>query len=467
MQSFDEESRKSRAMILITDGEEHSGAYLEAAREAAKEGIRIYTLGMGSSDGHPIPDPENQGRNLKDAQGGIVISRLNETILQEIALETQGVYVRAQTSDDDLKQIYLDEILTRVQSRRLKSTRQKRFESRFQIFLAIAVLLLVLESFLRRTPWKAAGASRALPLLLMGFLAVGQPAARELKEWFGFPSSAEAQVLDGRKSYLEGDYASAVSKFGEAEIDLPENPENIYNLGNSYYQHGDYSRAKEHYGRVLAQSLKPHNLAQDARYNLGNAQVHLGDLEGAIKTYEEVLKEDPEHESAKANLEWARRKLKELLNKQKKSENSSQKNQKNQQGQKNQKDQSQKGESGQKNQKNQEKSDQQHGSQKENKPQPSPGEKQKQENKKQSDQKGAEKSKQKEKEKVPDESKENEASKSGKEQSPGSESKEVRRLNKEEAQRFLNRLSRENKDQLKRFIRYKLQGKGRGRGKKW
>jgi Ca-activated chloride channel homolog len=466
MDSFSEESRKSRALIIITDGEEHSGAYLEAAREAAKNGIRIYTLGMGSVQGHPIPDPANQGRNLKDAKGGIVISRLNEKILQEIALETQGVYVRAQTSDDDLKKIYIDEIRTQVESRNLKSTRQKRFESRFQIFLALALLFLVLDSFLRSVPWKLQNASRSLPLLLLILFGTCDLEARAFREWFGFPSPAEEQVLKGRKSYTEGDFTAAISSFGDAEIDLPSNLQNTYNLGNSYFQNGDYTRAKETFEKVLSQpAMAQAALAQNARYNLGNTEVRLGNLEGAIKAYEEVLMRDENHGPAKTNLEWARRKLKELLNKQKKS------------GDKNKQNHGQK-----KDQKKGEDQQQQEGNDK-NQPQSSPGAQEKQEKQDKQEQNPSQDEK-KEGEKDGDKAKEPGAQKTppkpgkdklkkptegqGKDAKSG-ESQEVGRLSKEEAQRFLNRLSRENKDQLKRFIRYKLQGKGKGksRGKQW
>ena len=120
IEAFGQSAQKSRALVLITDGEEHSGAYLEAAKQASEMGVRIYTLGFGSPEGHPVPDKFGRG-NLRDSKGNIVISRHNEEILQQIALETGGAYVRSQTGDGDLKQIYEGEILKKLEAQNLKS----------------------------------------------------------------------------------------------------------------------------------------------------------------------------------------------------------------------------------------------------------------------------------------------------------------------------------------------------------
>ncbi|MEI6127409.1 MAG: VWA domain-containing protein [Pseudomonadota bacterium] len=149
IESFSRQERKSKALILITDGEDHDSAPLDAAREAKKEGVRIFTIGIGSESGTPIPLGDGSGGFLKDTSGGVVMSKLDEAMLQKIALETGGSYVRSVTGDMDLEKIYKGEIKASMEQKELKSTRQKRWEERFQWFVGIALALLLFEFFIR------------------------------------------------------------------------------------------------------------------------------------------------------------------------------------------------------------------------------------------------------------------------------------------------------------------------------
>lgn len=150
VESFNRQERTSKALILITDGEDHGSRPLEAAELAKKEGVRIFTIGIGQEDAAaPIPATDGSGGFLKDRQGNMVMSRLDETTLQKIALDTGGSYVRSVTGDMDLEAIYKKEIRTGMEQKELTSTRKKRWEERFQWFLAAAVLLLLAEFFIR------------------------------------------------------------------------------------------------------------------------------------------------------------------------------------------------------------------------------------------------------------------------------------------------------------------------------
>lgn len=146
--AFDARDRSSRVLILITDGEDHSGHPLEAAKKAAESGVKIYTIGIGQEGGAPIPDPERGGFK-KDQSGNLILTKLDEETLQKIALETGGSYVRSVTGDLDLEKIYKD-IKTSVADKELKSGRQKRFEERFQWPLFFGLSLLFLEVLLPR-----------------------------------------------------------------------------------------------------------------------------------------------------------------------------------------------------------------------------------------------------------------------------------------------------------------------------
>jgi len=149
--SFSRRERTSKALIIITDGEDLEGNALEAAQEAKKEGIRIFAIGVGQDGGAPIPMKDGSGGFKKDGGGEMVLSKLDEAALQKIALETGGSYVRSVTGDLDLNKIYREDIRGRMEKKELRSTRKKRWEERFQWFLFAAILLLGIEFFLRET----------------------------------------------------------------------------------------------------------------------------------------------------------------------------------------------------------------------------------------------------------------------------------------------------------------------------
>ena len=145
--SFSERERKSKALILITDGEDHEGEPIDAAKEAKKEGIKIFPIGVGQEGGAPIPLKDGSGGFKKDKQGDMIITHLDETTLQKIALETGGSYVRSVTGDMDLDKIYQEGIKQQVEQKQLKSTRKRRWEQRFQWFIFCALTLIGIEFF--------------------------------------------------------------------------------------------------------------------------------------------------------------------------------------------------------------------------------------------------------------------------------------------------------------------------------
>ena len=139
--SFSTQSERSRAIILITDGEDHEGDVLEAARNIAEQGIRIYCIGVGSPQGKPIPLPG--GGLMKDRDGEIVVSRLDEDILQEIAGIGEGKYVRAGTVEFGLNPI-IEDIRT-LDKEQFNSVVFEDFDEQFMYFFAIALFFLILE----------------------------------------------------------------------------------------------------------------------------------------------------------------------------------------------------------------------------------------------------------------------------------------------------------------------------------
>jgi Ca-activated chloride channel family protein len=136
---------KSRALILITDGEDLEGDPFGAASLAKKAGVRIFAIGVGKEGGAPIPNRDGGGGFKKDKEGNLVISKLDEATLQKIALETGGLYLRSVTGDLDLIKIYKESIRGKMEKAELQSSKQKKWEERFQLFVFLGLALLIFE----------------------------------------------------------------------------------------------------------------------------------------------------------------------------------------------------------------------------------------------------------------------------------------------------------------------------------
>ena len=155
MKSFAQGEKKHKVIVIITDGENHEDDAIAAAKDARSEGAVIHTVGMGSPEGAPIPVYEN---NVpvgfrKDGQGNVVLTRLDEAGLQQIAATGDGKYIRATNQQDEL-----DQVLKEIQVMEKKEFGAKvftEFEDRFQYFLGIALVLLTVELFVseRKSLW--------------------------------------------------------------------------------------------------------------------------------------------------------------------------------------------------------------------------------------------------------------------------------------------------------------------------
>lgn len=146
LEAFDSDSN-SKAIILITDGEDHSGQALKAALEAKRQGVKIFCLGIGK-DVAPIRLKGSSGLKKDPVTGELVLTKFDESTLQKIALETDGIYVRSVTGDMDLKRIYQKEIRGKLERMELQSTRQRKAVERFQIPLFFAFVALFMESLM-------------------------------------------------------------------------------------------------------------------------------------------------------------------------------------------------------------------------------------------------------------------------------------------------------------------------------
>lgn len=140
MKSFSAQSEKSRVIILISDGENHEDDAVAAARDAAQAGIRIYTVGVGSSAGQPIPI---DGELLRDKDGNIVVSRLDEKTLRQVADAGGGAYIQAGNEEFGLNPIIND--IRAMEGELFSSVVFEEYDEQYMYFFALALILLVVE----------------------------------------------------------------------------------------------------------------------------------------------------------------------------------------------------------------------------------------------------------------------------------------------------------------------------------
>ncbi|NQS98990.1 MAG: VWA domain-containing protein [candidate division Zixibacteria bacterium] len=148
--AFKIENASQKVLVLITDGEDHEREVEKTVQKAKDKGVIIYTVGMGTPGGAPVPGRKGY---LQDKSGAVVFSKLNETLLTEIALETGGGYYRGTTGEDELDKIYRK--IFGLEKTELSAKQYTEYEHRFQYFAGVALFLLMLEMFIgeKRGPW--------------------------------------------------------------------------------------------------------------------------------------------------------------------------------------------------------------------------------------------------------------------------------------------------------------------------
>ncbi|MGZ4118231.1 MAG: vWA domain-containing protein, partial [Bacteroidia bacterium] len=148
MESFGKDEGKNKAIVIITDGENHEDDAVKAAEAAAEKGVTIHTIGMGSPEGAPIPVYKGSVREgfRKDKDGNTIVTKLDPKMLQEISAAGNGIYVRASNSDTGLNNV-LDAI-NKLEKKQFDSKMYSDYEDRFQWFISAAFILLIIETFL-------------------------------------------------------------------------------------------------------------------------------------------------------------------------------------------------------------------------------------------------------------------------------------------------------------------------------
>jgi len=146
---FKGQEKKYKILIIISDGEDFEGNAVMMARDASALGVKIYCIGVGSPEGELINVSNQYGQRgyLTDKSGAVVNTKLNEEILKAIAIATGGNYIRATQKEFGLVLLY-DKGISKLEKRDIETKMRKHYEERYQYFLALALLLLLIEPFI-------------------------------------------------------------------------------------------------------------------------------------------------------------------------------------------------------------------------------------------------------------------------------------------------------------------------------
>ena len=308
--SFTQEENIGKAIIVITDGEDHEGGAVEAAKEARKKGMRVYVLGVGSDGGSPIPD--GNGGYMKDRSGNTVMTRLNQDMCRQIAQAGGGAYIHVDNNSDAQRQ--LDNELAKLAKKETESTVFSEYDEQFQAVGILVLLLLIAElcilecknPLLRNVRFfkgKRRYSSAMTLLMLMTAMAANAQNDRDY-------------IREGNRNFRSGKFAEAEVSYRKSIEKNPRNPQAAYNLGNALFAQKKDSAAVVAYESGV--QLETSAIRKSMGYhNMGVVCQSHKMFSEAIEAYKNALRLNPKDDEARYNLEICKKQQKNQQNKQK------------------------------------------------------------------------------------------------------------------------------------------------------
>jgi len=274
------ENGNHKALVLFTDGEDNDEGALAAAQNAAKEGLKIFTIGIGSADGTLVQIPDGNGGSdyIRDEKGQVVKTKLNESLLQQIAGATGGFYLPLRGADT-INTLY-ERGLAPLPKSESGEKLIRRYHEQFQWPLALALLLLFVEFLLPERSMRSAAKSKVIAnasVLLAVFL---------------ISFSANASPAGALREYKSGNYTNALDEFTKLAEVQTNDLRLVFNAGDAAYRATNFDLAQKLFQQVtLSPDLK---LQQQAFYNLGNVQFQVAkqaqDLDGLEQGFDAAAK---------------------------------------------------------------------------------------------------------------------------------------------------------------------------------
>lgn len=316
--AFKEKNDNHKILVLFTDGEDHDGTAVDAAKAAAKEGMRIFTIGVGTANGELLRITDGKGRSdfIRDAQGNVVKSRLDEKLLRQVAEAVDGFYMLL--SGANTIELLYERGLAPLPKTELSSRRIKRFHERYQWLLGLTIVLLLLEMFLPERK----RVQRSEAMLAATTNAELRKAVALLLLLLAIPALAGQSPSQALKRYQAGDYTLARLDYEQLLQRKPNDLRLHFNVGAAAYQAQDFELALAHFTAVL--TTQDLSLQQRAYYNRGNALFRLGEdvsdsdrkqelWKEAISSFQSALKLNPQDADAQCNLAVVKQRLERFL----------------------------------------------------------------------------------------------------------------------------------------------------------
>jgi tetratricopeptide (TPR) repeat protein len=288
--SFNAQEKKYKAVVLLSDGEDHDPSALSMAAAMGEQGIVLHTVGFGSAEGSPIVDPVTN-EIKKDKDGNTVVSQLNEPLLREIADKGMGSYQAFTTSEAVAAQ--LEKQLNSLEKRPVSATMGMAYTYYFPWLLGVALLCLLAEwlvSEKKRNCRTISVAMVALLLLTLPGVVTAQSTRQQMKK--------------ANTAYQQKDYSKAADGYKAIVKKKPDYLAAQYNLANALYKAGQQEAALKAYEEALKLATTSQQKAA-VYYNQGVAYHLNKQLAEAIRAYQNALRQDPSDQDARLNLQKA------------------------------------------------------------------------------------------------------------------------------------------------------------------
>ena len=292
MRSFTQQEDVSRAIFVITDGEDNEGRAVEAAKQAAAQGVRVYVLGIGNPGGAPIPIP-GTSHYIIDDEGNTVVSKLSEEMCREIATAGQGSYIYVDNSSSAQKK--LSEQLDRLSKAKIESQIYSEYDEQFQGFILIGLLLLLIDVLLLERESKSTWLSNlfrrqrsvtAICLLFFSLAAMSQ--------------TDRDFIRRGNRLMRDSIYDKAQVEYQKAIEKDNTNPISHYNLGNALLYQNKAEDAMKEYETAARLEKDKGRLAQ-IYHNMGVVLQAAKQFDKAVACYRNSLRNDPTNNETRYN----------------------------------------------------------------------------------------------------------------------------------------------------------------------
>ncbi len=304
MNSFTQDDKVGRAIIVITDGEDHEGGSLEAAQAAKKKGMRVFVLGVGDTKGAPIPSGD--GGYMTDNAGQTVMSALNEDMCRQIAQAGGGAYIHVDNTN--VAQNKLNDELTKLQKGDITSTIYSEYDEQFQAFGILALLLLIIEICVFESKnrllknvrlfKKREQVERMIVTLFM------------LMSWtIAYSQTDRQSIRQGNRLYHQQEFAKSEVEYRKAISNNPNNAQAIYNLGCALMAQQKDSAAVVQFQNAGKMEKGKFRKAKSF-HNIGFICQRHQMYGEAIEAYKEALRNNPSDHETRYNLALCKRQQK-------------------------------------------------------------------------------------------------------------------------------------------------------------